>query len=576
MINKPQPQKPSSKESDLINMLSQQVTLAPIPVILSMSTIAIMAAETVPTEQWALWLGLVFALQAVRWSVYRKLPTLTSISVANRLNIAVAINVINSVIHSLSFLFFPGFLPFERAVQSMLIVGMGVASVMTTVGYLPFTLAHILLGLLPMYALWTWSATLETGGLIEILVPIIGILYSFTLYAISRNIYKLYSKVYDQRRMLQGALDDAEKAGRAKTRFLASASHDLRQPIHSLSLFSASLARRELDQKSRDIVDHIGQAIRSLTLQMDGLLDISKLDANVITVVDETITLSMLLAHLTDEYRPSAIEKGLDMAFYCPEHAIIRTDPVLLERIISNLLSNAIKYSETGTITLTACANGNKWDLCVRDTGLGIPADQQDTIFEEFYQIDNQERNRDQGLGLGLAIVKRLAELLNLPLELKSELALGSSFTIQLPAGLRSTNVSSNTALTDAISLDSMTVLVVDDEAEIRLGMKEILESWDCTVLLAESTETAIAAVQSAQPKVALVDFRLRGDDNGIQTIQALRLLYPGLPGVLISGDTAPDRLRHANEAGITLIHKPVLPSILRRIVYDAYLSKDI
>lgn len=552
----------SDKEGDLVLMLAKQVTLSPLPVVLSMSAIAVMAAGSIPTFLWVAWLAAAFSLQALRWVVYRNLPSLTSISIRNRLNIAVAINIANSLVHSISLLFFPVFSPFERAVQSMLFVGMGVASVTTTAGYLPFALTHIVLGLLPMYALWGWSATLPGGGWIEILIPITGIFYSFTLYIISRNIYELYNQVYDQRHALQDALSQAEMAGRAKTRFLASASHDLRQPIHSLSLFSASLAQRDLDQKSMDIVEHIGHAIRALTLQMDSLLDISKLDADVVPVASETILLARLLQRLSNEYQHSAVEKQLVLEFECPDDACVRTDPVLLERIIGNLMGNAIKYCDSGAVTLTAVAKGDNWILRVHDTGVGIAKEEQEHIFEEFYQIDNEERDREKGLGLGLAIVRRLVNLLSLQLELESELGSGSTFTLQLP-GERRTKVRDKKELPGDVILTSLKVLVVDDEAEIRFGMRAILESWGCEVLLAEGGETAIDAVQLTQPAIALVDFRLRGNDNGIYVIQSLRRLYPDLPALLISGDTAPDRLRYAGEAGITLIHKPVLPDVL-------------
>ena len=289
MKNTAEPIESYDLNTDLLRMLANQVKLSPLPVIMSMSLIAIMASDKVEPRIWGSWLSVVALLQGLRWYIYRTLPEVSALSTDTRLLIATTINIMNTAAHIASLFFFPVFSPFERAIQSMLIVGMGVVSVMTTAGYRPFTLTHILIGLVPMYSMWIWSAVLAPFNWIEITIPAIGLVYAITLYAISNQIYQLYQELYNKRRELQVALNAAEAAGRAKTRFLAAASHDLRQPIHTLSLFSASLNIRPLDTGSKEIIKHIDNAIRALTYQLDGILDISKLDAGAVEVSRETL-----------------------------------------------------------------------------------------------------------------------------------------------------------------------------------------------------------------------------------------------------------------------------------------------
>jgi signal transduction histidine kinase len=547
---------------ELLLMLGSQVRLVPLPVMLSLAIIAVMAYESVPIVVWGTWLGVSVALQGLRRYVFGKLAVLTRLSARHRLRVAVVVNALNASAHACSLFFFPVFTPFERAVQSMLYVGLGLASVLGAAGYMPFTLTHILIVLGPMYALWAWSATLDGGGLIEVMIPVMGVIYAVTLYLVSRRVFRLFSRVFERRVELEEALSSAESAARAKTRFLASASHDLRQPIHTLSLFSASLGMRPLDDRSREIVGHIDNAIRSLASQLDSLLDVSKLDAGAINTNLHNFPLHPLLERLRSDVLPLAEQKGLTLTLDCPLDAGVTSDPALLERIISNLLGNAIRYTDEGGVELRVTRNEDEWDLEVADTGCGIPREEQQKIFEEFYQLQNPERDRTKGLGLGLAIVKRLASLLELQLELSSDPGRGSTFSLSLPAvHLRGGDDNGTVTLEQPNS--GLVVLVVDDETDVRLGMKEILESFKCRVLLAEGTPDALTESTETRPDIALVDFRLRGDDNGIHAVRELRRLHPGLPSILISGDTDPERLKQANEAGIKLLHKPLLPEEL-------------
>jgi hypothetical protein len=219
---------PATLDEKLFEQLAEQVKTAPAPVILSMALVSYMASQYVSAWIWGTWLLSEVALQGLRWYVYRKLPIWTHIPVKTRMQTAIAINIANTLLHCLSLFLFPLFSPYYRAVQSIIFVGMGVASTMTAAGFLPFTLAHIVLDLLPLFCLWLWSGLNEDGGVIDLGVGVIGFGYSATLYLIAGRIFLLYKESFDARWQLAAALAKAVAAGRAKTRFLAAASHDLR------------------------------------------------------------------------------------------------------------------------------------------------------------------------------------------------------------------------------------------------------------------------------------------------------------------------------------------------------------
>jgi CheY-like chemotaxis protein len=327
--------------------------------------------------------------------------------------------------------------------------------------------------------------------------------------------------------------------------------------MHTVTLFAATLAMRPLDERSREIVGHMNEAVEDLSSELDALLDISKLDAGVIGVQRETIAIKPFLGHLYEMFLPEADSKQLDLKIECADNLFTYTDKNLLERTVRNLVQNAIKYTSLGQVLLQVEAKPDALTLIIADTGPGIHPEEQSRIFEEFYQINNPERDRARGLGLGLAIVKRLANLLEMDINLESSPGTGSRFSLTLPRVSVQKQVANATPETSP-SFGGLHVLVVDDEAKIRLGMKALLEGMGCRVTDADGTDRAMVTAQTDLPDIVLADFRLRGDVSGVATSRALRELHPRRPALLISGDTAPERLREANAAGITLLHKPV------------------
>jgi len=365
---------------------------------------------------------------------------------------------------------------------------------------------------------------------------------------------------------LTHALEDSRVANAAKTRFLAVASHDLRQPVHALALFSSSLLRRNLDDRTREIAGHVETAIDTLSSQLDALLDVSRLDAGIVKASPASFRLDRLLGRLEEQFAPLVDEKGVRLTMECPPSLVVTTDETLLEQVVRNLLGNAIKYTDVGSISMAVTTGAERALLTIKDTGCGIPLAAQPHVFEEFYQVDNPGRDRSRGLGLGLSIARRLVDLLGLELTMSSAVGVGTAFTIGMPAGPAA--AVRPTAAARAVRLEGICALVIDDEGEIREGMRLLLEDLGCRVELAADTTEALRVAERMRPDVVLCDFRLR-NDNGLHAIEELRKLHPELAAALVTGDSSPDRLREAHAANVALLHKPVRPDTLTAAIND-------
>jgi CheY-like chemotaxis protein/two-component sensor histidine kinase len=359
-------------------------------------------------------------------------------------------------------------------------------------------------------------------------------------------------------------------ANQAKTRFLAAASHDLRQPMHALGMFISQLRDMISFPEARKIVDHAELSVSAMESLLNALLDISRLDAGILTPKFEDFPVAELLARMENSFGPSAREKGLSFRVM-PCSAWVHSDPVLLERILMNLVSNAMRYTERGGIVIGCRRRGEKLRIEVWDSGIGIPKDKQHEIFQEFFQLANPERDRTKGLGLGLAIVERLVRLLNHRLELASTPGKGSVFAIEAPRVKNMLAADAAPAMPAVPgALDNVFVLVVDDEAMVREGMRGLLAGWGCHVMAAASGEEALARLGEYEriPDLIISDYRLPDNETGIDAIRRIQASLPEeIPAVLISGDTAPERLAEAKASGYHLLHKPVQPAKLRALM---------
>jgi signal transduction histidine kinase/ActR/RegA family two-component response regulator len=365
----------------------------------------------------------------------------------------------------------------------------------------------------------------------------------------------------------------AEEASRAKSRFLASASHDLRQPVHALGLFSAVLDVSAETQQLRAIASNISAVSDIIRKLLDNLLDISRLDAGIVKADAEPTSVSGMVERLAVETSRIMTGRPVEVAAHADSLSAV-LDPVLVERCLRNLLDNACKFTTRGRIGIEAQRDGELLAFRVSDTGVGIPADQLDLVFEEFYQVGNPERDRGRGLGLGLSIVARLARLLGGEVRVQSIPGQGSCFTLRIPyVPVEEPVTDTEDAPPTIVDLSGHRVLVIDDEPLVRASMREQLRTWGAEVDEADGLEQARRMAARGRAPVwhlCLCDLRLRDDENGIRTAQTLRKDHPSLPVILVTGDTAPARIEQATRSGLPLLHKPVGSAQLARAIRAA------
>jgi CheY-like chemotaxis protein/two-component sensor histidine kinase len=328
-------------------------------------------------------------------------------------------------------------------------------------------------------------------------------------------------------------------------------------------LLTAALGLQPLGERATSIAGGIGEAVEALSNQLDALLDVSKLDAGIVAVNVSVIDLNHLLERLASGMRDQANSAGIDIHVECPTGAMVSTDERLLESIVRNLMTNTISHNSDCSLRLSARPIDTGWSLTVADSGAGIPPQEQLHIFEEFYQINNPERDRSKGLGLGLSIVKRLADLLALDMRFESTPGIGTRFEFALAMGtgeLTEKPVDS----ANAADLSKLRIIVLDDEHSVREAMSELLVALDCQVFLAGDIRAALDIARNGPIDLALVDYRLRGEDNGLNAVRQLRDIQPELAAIIVSGDTAPDRLQEVAAAELPLLSKPVSEVELR------------
>ncbi len=364
------------------------------------------------------------------------------------------------------------------------------------------------------------------------------------------------------------ALGEKERAHQAKARFLSAANHDLRQPFQALRLFHHLLAERLSDPKDRAIADKMGEALDGGEKLLHALLEVATLDAGVVRPEVGDLRVGEVMEAVAAEFRGAAADKGLVLRLR-PCDAVVRSDRTLLTRMLRDLLRNAVAYTASGRIVLGCRRRGAWLRIEVWDTGSGIPPEHLDTIFEDFVQLGNPERDRRRGLGLGLATVRRKAALLGHTVEVRSHPGRGSVFTLTLPLADRGGAAEEAVDVPAAVTAEpgaGRLILLVEDDPVQRSGMRLLLEGWGHHVLAAADGPAALECLRTARrpPDVILTDFRLPGPLTGVQVVvRAGELLGHAVPGVILTGDTAPERIREAVDAGCRLLHKPFTPGLL-------------
>jgi len=526
--------------------------------------------------RWALWPWV--ALQAANitfngwagWRVRRR-PA-TPRNAQRRLKAAAVASTISGLLWALgvAVLWRPG--DFEsQLLLIFLVTGMSATALYSLNAHLP-----AFYGFFFPTVLGVLAATLTEWSLRGLAVDIMATAYIVTSWRFAARLNRVLDDSLRRRYQVETLAADlrlqkdlAEQASRSKSRFLAAASHDLRQPVHALSLFVGALAQRPLEDESRRLVGHVQAAVDSMGAMFNALLDVSQLDAGMVPVQEHVLALRPVLQRIAAGEGALAQRKGLRLRLNAPELAV-RSDPVLLERVLRNLVANAVHYTDRGGVLVSARLRGGAVQLRVIDTGVGIAPRRQAEVFQEFVQLHNPERDRAKGLGLGLAIVRRLVDLLGVPLALRSVPGRGTSFTLRLPAAPLDAvepQAAPQPAAAPAAAAPGDLVLVIDDDAGIRAAMAELLAGWGLRVITAAGMAELRPRLMelTVAPRMAICDYRLRGDEDGLAVAAQLRTLFnDDLPIVLITGDTAGDGLREAAASGHLLLHKPVTPQALR------------
>lgn len=372
---------------------------------------------------------------------------------------------------------------------------------------------------------------------------------------------------------------EAEQANLDKSRFIAAASHDLRQPVHALGLLLDVLRGQPLDPRAMHTTERLSTVVHSLEALFTALLDISKLDSGSIEQRPARFAVGPMLMMLVNEFTPAAEAKGLALRWR-DTAAWVHSDPILLERMLRNLIANAVRYTAHGGVLVGCRRRGNVLRIEVWDSGRGIAPEDQTSIFNEHYQVDAHGRGADRGLGLGLAIVRRLAALLDHPVDVRSRLGRGSVFRVSVPLveaakGLPEPDAAIPPHFDPFASWQGRKVLVVDADQEARAALSSWLSAWGCEVRSFARADAARETMR-AQPwqvEVLITDWHPGNGDEGIALSRALRRDHDALCTILLT-DVAPDDVRglgYAND--LIVLEKPVRPAMLRAAMAAIWLK---
>jgi len=385
--------------------------------------------------------------------------------------------------------------------------------------------------------------------------------------ALTRLNAQLKHEIADRRdieKALQIAKSEAEQANLGKTRFLAAASHDLLQPLNATRLFVSALADLDHSKPNRGLINNIEISLSAVEDLLAALLDISKLDAGSVQPELVDFPIASLLGPLVTEHQALALDRGLSLR-HVPSRMVVRCDIRLLRSIVQNFLSNAIRYTRQGHVLLGCRRRGDGLKIEVWDTGLGIPSDKFDEIFEEFRQLDTGGTGHDRGIGLGLAIVRRAAKTLGLPIEIRSVVGRGSVFSVTVPLGHK--EPATRRALGD---LANPMLLVIDDQRTILAGMQAMLEGWGCTAAVAVSGDEALDLLGHLPrpPDLVIADYHLEAGTTGITEICRIRrTLGRKVPGIVITANQTPTVQALVKQHGFWLLRKPLNPAQLRALL---------
>ncbi|WP_414676062.1 hybrid sensor histidine kinase/response regulator [Limnobacter sp.] len=527
-----------------------------------------------------LWLLAVYMLTGLRWWVRRHFNKLGAhFDPQHWIQVAVQFTAASGVLWGFAGFVFFSTDPMVLMVLTTFLAAMVAGAVSSHACHTPAYAAFALPASMPFIARCFWENTpfFWVLGTVAFVYVLINVNYGRNL----QNMVIQSIRLRFQNAELIGELTlqkrVAEQASVAKTRFLAAASHDLRQPVQAIELLVDALGEDLANHPSKGLLDRIQEAGYGLRNLLNALLDSAKINAAAITAKPRHVQLAPLLKRICNELATQAQQKGLDIRV-AKTKACVYTDPALLELILRNYVENAIKYTPEGRVLIGCRKQGGQIRIEVHDTGIGIPASAQETVFQEFYQLGNPERDKAKGLGLGLYIAHSLGKLLNHDIGVNSTVGKGSMFYVSVPQGNAShlMDEPSRVQAGGKTPLTGKTVLLIDDDDLVRASVTEMLSRWQCSTIAAEDAETAlrILMARGRMPDAIVADYRLRNKSTGVQAIQSLQAQLGNVPAVILTGDTAPSRIQEARNSGFLILHKPLSGVQLRSTLSELMSAK--
>ncbi len=480
-----------------------------------------------------------------------------------------------------SIFFLPRMPILDQALLGCILFAMPAAGVVVSQSSRYIVAAYALSMLIPSCATWMIlhpSQAVSLGGLMTLYCVVIILAAADCDRLLLRSVMIRYERDrlvrdLEQRNIeVRVAMGAAEQSAHARARVLAAASHDLRQPLHALSVYTAVLAANPAPEALREVATNIDQIVRSLGSLLHGLLDLSRLSAGHYVLDRRMLSLDKVIGSVCTEFERAAAAQGLKLIV---DIAPVQTigDALAIARIARNLLDNALKYTEHGSIKVSTMLDSTVAErpvvLSIEDTGKGIPAGEHDRIFEEFYQLDNPGRDRSKGVGLGLTIVQRLCELSGAQVSVRSEPGQGTCFRVGFPAVGAATEPSEVNPQAHAdVSLKGVRVCLVDDEVDILKSMGHLLKAWGMESFTTDSVAGAEQIFRErGKPDLLITDLRLGKGEHGAELATRMRKQFGGFPVLIITGETTSAALREANERGFKLLQKPVVAETLREAI---------
>ena len=550
--------------------------------VFSSSLYLLVAHSVIPVWQWQTWLALML-LQAVGraglWQAFRKQQPQPS-DMRRWGHWATCGSAVSGVVWGLGALlvFPPGDVEYQLFFM-FLIASMGSLSAIASASFLPAFYAYTYPTVIPISIVLMQQPDNLLRGMGVLALGYLPVISRFA-HNLGNAMIESFRLRFENRDLLSEVTlrkEQAEDANREKSMFLANASHDLRQPLHALTLQAHLLKQTKLNTAQQPLLTALNASVGAMTELFEALLDISRLDAGIVRAQVVAMPLQPQLDRIQFAFGAAAKAKGLRFVVR-PSAAVVLCDPALFQSLADNLVSNAIRYTHSGGVLVACRQRGRGIAFEVWDSGIGIAKSEQANIFKPFYQVGNPQRDRSNGLGLGLAIVAQTTKLLNVPLSFKSLLGQGTRFgvVLQVSALHDGAGLMAETAVAETVggtdSLRGLQVVLIDDEDDIRAASSAVLESWGCKVLSAGSAASALvrAAQLPSAPDLLVCDYRLAGGVTGLDAVAQLRDEFNvRIPALLITGDTGAKVLLEMVGEKMDVLHKPVNPVRLKQVLIN-------